>query len=341
MRLRERVEILHTLGKELEDILKNPDLHNFPGYKNIYESNLWFTEEFVKFALTEWSYNLNLTQLNEWLSNYNISDNKNHKTLGIVMAGNIPLVGFHDLICGFLCGLKLKIKVSSKDKCLTEWIIERINSKIQDDESKIIMLKDFLSDFDAVIATGSNNTNRYFEYYFSDYPKILRKNRNSVAILSGTETEKYLENLADDIFVYFGLGCRNVSKIYVPESYDFNLLAKAFLKYSYLKDHAKYGNNLEYQYAIISMNKILHVNYENLFLVENKSFAAPIGIVNFEYYRDIKNVENELTEKAEELQCVVTNNKDFKGALQFGQTQHPLLNNYADNIDTIEFILKV
>jgi len=340
MQIRERLEILNTLGKELDDILANPDLFNFPGYKKIYESNQWFTEEFVKFALNEWSRNLNLSQLNDWLSDYNIPDNKSDKTLGIVMAGNIPLVGFHDLICGFICGLTLKIKTSSKDKCLTEWIIERINSKIHDD-SKIIIQNELLSDFDTVIATGSNNTNRYFEYYFSAYPKILRKNRNSVAVLSGTETEKELENLADDIFVYFGLGCRNVSKIYVPDSYNFNLLAKAIHKYSYLKDHVKYGNNLEYQYAMISMNKVLHVNYENLFLVENSSMAAPIGIVNFEYYTDIKKVENLLLEKAEDLQCVVTNYKNFKGSLKFGQTQHPLLKNYADNIDTIEFILKV
>ena len=137
------------------------------------------------------------------------------------------------------------------------------------------------------------------------------------------------------------MGCRNVSKIYVPESYDFNLLAKAILKYSYLKDHVKYCNNLEYHYALISMNKVLHVNFENLFLVENKSLSAPIGIVNFEYYANKKDLENELSEKADELQCVVTNCKNFSGSLKFGQTQHPLLRDYADNVDTIEFILKV
>lgn len=340
MKIQERIEILVSIGKEFKDVLDNPDMHNFPGYDKICESNSWFTEEFVKFAISEWSENLNIDRILSWLSNYNISDNLSNKRLGIVMAGNIPLVGFHDLICGFLCGLKLKIKTSSKDKCLIEWIINRINIKL-DDFHRIEIIENFLTDFDAVIATGSNNTNRYFDYYFSKYPKILRKNRNSVAILSGNETKEELENLADDIFIYFGLGCRNISKIYVPESYDFNLLAGAIHKYSYLKDHVKYGNNLEYQYANISMNKILHVNYENLYLIENKSFAAPISIVNFEYYRDIADVKNVLSQKPDELQCIVSNIKDINEALKFGTTQRPYLKDYADNTDTIEFILKI
>ncbi|HOZ31174.1 MAG TPA: hypothetical protein PLL66_09670 [Bacteroidales bacterium] len=341
MILQERIEILDLLGLEIKNVLNNPVSHDFPGYKKIYESNPWFTEEFVKFSLTEWSKNLNLDTISSWLSKYQIPDKDVDKTLGIIMAGNIPLVGLHDLICGFICGIKLKIKISSKDKYLTEWIIERINIKISNSIDRIVIVKDFLSDFDSIIATGSNNTNRYFDYYFSDYPRLLRKNRNSVAILDAKETVEDLENLSDDIFVYFGLGCRNVSKIYVPQSYDFNILANAVKKYEYLKNHVKFGNNLEYQYAILSMNSVLHVNYENLLMVENKNFFAPIGIVNFEYYNEIKQVNDYLKMKSNELQCIVSNIQEIEGAITFGNTQHPLLSDYSDKIDTIEFILKI
>jgi len=341
MSLTERLEILYNLGKEFEQVSVNPDLFYFPGYDKIFVSNPWFTEEFVKFALIEWASGLNKENLQNWLSAYSIPDRNSDKTLAIVMAGNIPLVGFHDLICGFICGYKLKIKVSSKDKCLTTWVINRLNSKIKESDRKILVIDDFLNDFDAVIATGSNNTNRYFDHYFSSYPGIMRKNRNSVAILTGKETDEDLENLAADIFLYFGLGCRNVSKLYVPKNYDFNKLAVSFHKYLRLKDHVKYGNNLEYQYAILSMNSILHVNYENIILVESKSISAPVGIVNFEYYSDINSIKEFLLLKSEELQCVVTNDDRIAHSVSFGKTQHPALKDYSDNIDTIEFVLNV
>ncbi len=341
MTLKERIETLSVVGSEMSEVCQTPELYNFPGFERIYNSNPWFSEEFVRFALTECSKNLKTDILNKWSDKYNIPDGLSDRTLGLIMAGNIPMVGLHDLICGFICGVNLNIKLSSKDSLLLKWIIDRILIKSPGYASKIKISESRVDNFDAIIATGSNNTNRYFEYYFSSYPNILRKNRNSVAILSGKETKEELEALADDIFVYFGLGCRNVSKIYVPENYDFNPLCNAFQKYIHLKDHFKFANNLDYQYAVLAMNKILHVNPGNLFLVEKSDIAAPVGVVNYEYYNDLDVVEQILTENSEKIQCIITKCTGFSDKLAFGKSQKPGLNEYADNADTISFILNL
>lgn len=341
MNLQQRTSILISLGNEMSDICQNQELYNFPGFEKIYHSNPWFTEEFVRFSMVEWSKNLSADNIIKWISKYSIPDKYNNLCLGIVMAGNIPMVGFHDFISGFICGVNLKIKFSSKDNILMKWLVERVTQKCLDGDQIIEISENRVQDFDAIIATGSNNTNRYFEYYFSSYPNILRRNRNSVAILTGDESSEELQALADDVFVYFGFGCRNVSKLYIPRDYDFNKLAQAFQKYIHLKNYSKYANNLDYQYAVLAMNNILHVNPGNIYLVEKNDIAAPVGVINYEYYTDIEVVKAFLIENSEKIQCVLSNHIEFSDKLAFGESQKPSLCDYADNIDTISFILNL
>ena len=342
MILSERIKILSELGNNFAQVCKNSSFGNFPRFDQIQIHNPWFTEENVRFALKEWSKLLELEVLDKWLSEYKIpnENNKNIK-LGIISAGNIPLVGLHDIICGFVCGTQVRVKLSSKDNILMKWVIDIINNLIIDKSDKIITTEDRLKDFDAIIATGSNNTNRYFEYYFGGYPKILRHNRNSVAVITGNETKQELELLADDVFRYFGLGCRNVSALYLPKNYNFDLIGQAFQKYQSVSDNHKYANNLSYQYTIISMNRMLHYNFGNCLLIENSNFHSPISVLNYSYYNEIKDVEDLFENNQEDIQCIVSINDNIKNGIQPGQTQKPKLNEYADNIDTIDFLLNL
>jgi hypothetical protein len=222
------------------------------------------------------------------------------------MAGNIPMVGMHDLVCGFACGLNMIIKLSSKDNILMHWVIDRLNFHSKEFSYSTEVTDALLKNLDAIIATGGNNSNRYFEYYFASIPNILRKNRSSVAVLKGDETEIDLELLADDMLMYFGLGCRNVSKIYVPKDYDFEKLVNASTKYNNLSLCFKYANNLDYQLAVLSMNRTPFINTGSIFIVENKSLNAPVAVLNYEFYQNSEKVFNELEKKHEELQCIVT-----------------------------------
>lgn len=343
MNLSQRIKLLSRIGNIFSTICKMKDYSGFPGFEKIYHSNPWFTEEFVKFSLSEWSKLLCYENLNKWTNKYKISDNTDNKTmLGLILAGNIPLVGFHDLICGFVTGININIKLSSKDNILMKWAIENFYNECPDLKNHIIYTEEkLINNYNAIIATGSNNTNRYFEYYFSNHPNILRKNRSSVAILNGKESINELEALADDVFLYFGLGCRNVSKIYLPYNYDFNNLGSAFQKYYQLKNHNKYGNNFDYQYAMIGMNQIEHVNLGHLLLLERDELYSPISIVNFEYYSDLNDIKSNLNLNSEKIQCIVSSEKITESTLNFGETQKPQIFDYADNIDTIKFILNL
>lgn len=338
MELKKRLEILSSLGKELKEVCTNDTLLAFPGFETVYNSNPWFTKDFVEHSLKEWSYLLEIENLQSWISKYNISDKLLDKTLGIIMAGNIPLVGMHDFICAFVSGLKIKVKLSSKDNVLMKWIIERICEKSICNSDRISIYENQLKDFDAIIATGSNNSNRYFDYYFSQIPNILRKNRNSVAVLSGDETKEELEKLVDDIFMYFGLGCRSVSKLYVPKNYDFEKLVMATHKYEHLRNCFKYANNLDYQYALLSINRIPLINIGYLYLLENENLHAPVSILNYEFYNNEVAIFEELTKKRESLQCIVTKFNNIANTISFGESQKPKLDEYADNIDTMSFL---
>jgi hypothetical protein len=342
MNLENRKNVLVEVGKTFYDVCQNINNHSFPGFENIYHHNLWFSERNVKFALREWSNQLNQKSIDKWLSEYKIPDNSNNDIkLGLITAGNIPLVGLHDFICGYITGVKLRLKLSSKDKVLMNWVIDIIKSLDPDFENKIIIFDERLKDFNAIIATGSNNTNRYFEYYFKNYPKILRRNRNSIAILDGNESKDDLEMLADDIFIYFGLGCRNISNIFVPKDYKFDLMAEAFSKYNHVLDNNKYANNFNYQYTLIAMNRTLHINLNNCLLVENQLLHSPVAVINYQYYSDINSLNSLIKSVNSEIQCIVSKNNNLIGAIALGESQKPTLSDYADNIDTMKFLLNL
>ena len=253
------------------------------------------------------------------------------------MAGNIPMVGFHDFICCFLSGHHAVIKLSKDDL-----ILFRAIAKIMEDfdpaSKEFFSIVDKLENFDAVIATGSNNTARYFEYYFGKYPHIIRKNRNSVAVLSGNESEDDLSNLGEDIFRYFGLGCRNVSKLYVPVGYKFNHLFEAVQKFEKVQFQSKYVNNYDFNKSIYLVNKGDHFDNGFLLLKEDNAIVSPISVVFFEYYNDIESVRSILANRTEEIQCVVGDNSLASDFVQFGEAQNPKLWDYADGIDTLKFL---
>jgi hypothetical protein len=250
------------------------------------------------------------------------------------MAGNIPLVGFHDFLCVFIAGHKALIKPSSKDETLIRHITETLmdwNEEIKD----LVQFETMLKNCDAYIATGSNNSAGYFEYYFKKYPHIIRRNRTSVAILTGEETKEELEMLADDVFLYFGLGCRNVTKIYVPEKYDFIPLLDALKKYDRFADHHKYKNNYDYYLAIHLLNKKFYMSTASILLIEDPSVFSPISQLNYEYYTDVDELTASLKDNSS-IQCIV--GKNF---VPFGQSQRPTISDYADGVDTLQFLARL
>ena len=303
--------------------------------------NPWFTPQFIDMATGNIAKHfLDKQKLENWTSSYKI-ETVAPKKIGIVMAGNIPLVGFHDFLCVFISGHKAIIKASSKDevliKHLTQKLIEwSVRTPSENKElNEMIVFQEMLKDCDAYIATGSNNSARYFEYYFKKYQHIIRRNRTSVAILDGSETAKELEELADDVHLYFGMGCRNVTKIFVPKDYDFIPLLTAFKKYDHFKDHHKYRNNYDYNLALHILNGKFYMANESLILLENPSIFSPISQLNYELYTDKNKVEESLR-SMEDLQCTVGH-----GHIPFGQAQIPSLTDYADGIDTINFLTKL
>ncbi|SFS35153.1 acyl-CoA reductase [Lutibacter maritimus] len=304
------------------------------------EFNGWFTKENVLKAFESWSEALSVENLIEWTSKYSFSKNTSPKTIAIIMAGNIPLVGFHDFLSVLITGNKALIKQSSNDKHFLPLIAKFLEHTNPYFKNKITFTDTVLTDFDAVIATGSNNTARYFEHYFGKYPSIIRQNRNSVAILTGKETEEELALLGEDIFQYFGLGCRSVSKLFVPKNYNFDMLFKAIYKFNNIINYKKYENNYDYNKAVYIMSLFNILENGFVMLKEDKSYASPIATVFYEFYDDFDNLLNKLNTEKSDIQCVVSNENvvDF---VKFGQTQHPKLWNYADNVDTISFLLKL
>jgi len=303
--------------------------------------NGWFTPEQVFFAIQSWATALTEKNLTTWLTNYAIPEvNTAPKTIGLILAGNIPLVGFHDFLSVLLTGNKALVKLSSNDQNLLPFLasyLVRINPELA---SKIEFVKGKLEGFDAVIATGSNNTARYFDYYFSNVPNIIRKNRNSVAILTGNETLEDLVALGDDIFTYFGLGCRNVSKLFVPENYDFKLFFEAMYAHKDVIYYEKYANNYDYNKAVFLMSLFKLLDNEFMTLKEDQGYGSPISSVFYERYTNLDAILERLAADQDKIQCVVS--KQIQpNHIYFGQTQHPKLWDYADNVDTIEFLLKI
>ncbi|MBL7779524.1 MAG: acyl-CoA reductase [Chitinophagales bacterium] len=348
-----RVAYLAELGKQMAN---DEALNQLAEAAEQY--NPWFTKQFVQYALEGICSNmLDENKLNSFAKQYSITDEQVQKTLGLIFAGNIPLVGFHDFLCGYLAGWKMQIKLSSKDDFLFKRVLELLQ-QIDTEANQRITLTEKLQNFDAVVATGSDSTYSYFEYYFRNYPRILRKNRNSVAILTGQETPEQLKQLADDVFLYFGLGCRNVSKLYVPVGYDITQLFPHFETYKWLHSHTKFMNNYDYQRTILLLNKTPHFANEFVMLVENENIASPIGTLYYEHWHDERVLQTKLGALADKIQCVVaaqgylaTHNSLLTTAsssslaplpspfVSFGHAQQPSLIDYADGIDTMQFLL--
>jgi hypothetical protein len=337
MILQKRIQLLDTLGKKLNQL----------DFSDIIEKaknkNPWFTSESIKLSL-EAVINkfLNAKTLNDWLDHYAVSTEVQSKKIGLVLAGNIPMVGFHDILCTFVCGHVSLIKYSEKDDVLIPAILD-LMFKIEPESEKYFQKVNSLKDYQAVIATGSNNTSKYFYYYFKNVPHIIRKNRNGIAILDGTETTDDLKRLCKDIFYYFGLGCRNVSKIYVPENYDFHPLMSSFDEWENITHHHKYKNNLDYNQALYLLNLSPFLVHDTILLMESENIASRVGCLHYEYYRDIPSLKDKLAAKTDQIQCIVSKAKEgtFLQVIGFGETQNPALSDYADGVDTIDFLLKV
>jgi hypothetical protein len=330
MNLQYRIDLLSRLGEYI--------LSESAGWKQAKEKagyeNGWFIAEFVDMASNNIANSfLKKEVLEEWARKSEVqSQQAERKKIGIIMAGNIPLVGFHDLLSVFISGHHAIIKASSRDNVLIKHLVAKLAS-YDEKVNQFIQFSEMLKGCDAYITTGSNNSSRYFEYYFGKYPHIIRRNRTSVAVLTGKESKEELERLADDVYLYFGLGCRNVTKIYVPSGYDFVLLLEAFRKYNYLADHHKYKNNYDYNLAIHILNNKYYMTNGSLLLIEDPSVFSPISQLNYEFYSSDEQLKEMLKKNATEIQCIAG-----QGGLPFGTTQRPAVTDYADGINTIEFL---
>jgi hypothetical protein len=307
-------------------------------FHQAYVHNNWFTPEQITNACNAWAYQLEQNRVEDFVASYQWNENPD-ETIAVIAAGNIPLVGLHDVICTILCGRKLLLKLSDDDTLLMKAAIAELIVALPELSELISISNDRLpKSFHKVIATGSNNTNRYFEYYFRDYPKLLRAGRNSVAVLTGEETDEQMKQLADDIFMYFGLGCRSVSKVYIPQSYDFAKLYENTHAYLHFIDHHKYANNYTYHKAILLMNQTPFLENGLLMLRESSSMASPLSMLFYEYYTNIDTLKTNLKAQQEHIQCIVSNNL-HSSWVPIGKAQQPLLSDFADGIDTVQFIL--
>ena len=303
--------------------------------------NGWYTPENVYFSVQSWAKALTAENLEKWLSVYDFNNfEKNNKTVGLILAGNIPLVGFHDFLSVLITGHKVLVKTSSNDQHLLPFLASYLISVNAEFKNKITFVDGKLENFDAIIATGSNNTARYFEYYFKEKPSIIRKNRNSVAVLNGSESKEQMVALGEDIFRYFGLGCRNVSKIFVPENYNFDLFFNGMFPYQDVIKYEKYANNYDYNKAVFLMSNFNLLDNEFLIIKEDKSYASPISSVFYEFYDDLTILQERLKLESEQIQCIVSNHLIEK-SIDFGHTQQPDLWDYADNVDTIKFLMEI
>lgn len=341
------IKSLAKLGTLIQSYLLNEniisDKHKkiFDGaIANSYKGNAYFTKDSVGCMLEsicEW---LTEENLNQWIKPYMQMNRKNNspKKIGVVMAGNIPLVGFHDFLCVMLSGNIFYGKLSHQDAYLLPAIAEILFEIDSQYKERIFITKDIISGYEAIIATGSNNSARYFEYYFKDVPSIIRKNRNSVAVLTGNETQEQLEALMDDLFLYYGLGCRNISKLFVPNDYDFSKLLSCGQRFLGYLDHHKYRNNYDYYKTISLMNGISIFDGGFYSLKEDNSLHTPVSVIHYEYYNSLENVKKSLTEIAENIQCIIAEEGLIQNAILFGKSQKPSVNEYADNIDTMQFL---
>nr|WP_295867098.1 acyl-CoA reductase [uncultured Chitinophaga sp.] len=332
MNIAEKEAALVRLGQYLAG--NSPELTAVK--ERAYLANGWFTPAFIDQSLDSiCRYFLDPAALRTWLQQYPATaQERTPRKVGIVVAGNIPLVGFHDWLCGFISGHHIKLKLSSKDEVLMRHVLDKMTEWHPELAEQTEVLE-ILKNCDAYIATGSNNSARYFNYYFSKYPHIIRHNRTSAAILTGNESAAELEALADDVMRYFGLGCRNVTKVMVPEGYDFEPLLRALGKYDYLADHHKYKNNYDYNLALFLLNNSPYLTNGSILLHEAASLFSPLSVLHYGYYKDIQQLREDMAAQPD-LQCLV--GQEFT---PFGKAQQPSLSDYADGVDTLAFLLEL
>lgn len=340
MNIEERATSLAYLGDTISSKLNRGEYDM--AIARAHHENQWFTPESIKKALSETAVHfLNEAAIKEWLKLYNSAGfSPSQKLVGIVMAGNIPLVGWHDIQCVLISGHRAMIKLSSKDQVLPRLLLDEL-AGIEPRWKEQLNIADKLQNYDAVIATGSNNTMRYFEYYFGNVPAILRKNRNSIAILTGEETRQELSALGEDIFTYFGLGCRNVSKVYVPEGYDFIPFFESIEHFKEVMDHHKYQNNYLYNKSILLLNKEKHLDNNFLLIKEAAPIASPVSLLYYESYKNLDEVNIKVEALLPEIQCIAGRPQTYPSAIPFGTMQQPELWDYADGIDTLQFLLNL
>jgi hypothetical protein len=328
---------LIALGKRIANVSES-ELIDWSA--RISTNNPWFTIESIKYSLDAWATMLSETEVNFWLSHYQLDKAIEPKKIGVVMAGNIPFAGLHDFLVVLLCGHHLKAKRSSQDLFFPQWILSMLQEIAPEVASRVEWV-DKIEHIDAVIATGSGNTSRYFEFYFAKWPRIIRKNRTSVAVLKGNETDEQLRELAKDVFVYYGLGCRNVSKVFIPEGHSLNDILRVFEEYQWVKNLNKYGNNYDYNRSVYYMNLIPFYENDVLLMKEDQALSSPIAVLFFEYYQNVAQVQMLIEAHREEIQCVVAAPDLIDGSLNFGEAQHPQLMDYADGVDTMAFLLNL
>jgi hypothetical protein len=340
MTLKERIESFSDLGRILRDSLAGVNKNYSSDLERLINNqqykNPWFTPENVRMSIKAIADELTYENLEFWTSKYPDLDSGNKIiNTGVVMAGNIPLVGFHDYLSVLISGNNLIAKTSSKDPELIVFITKILCNINPGFKNRIKFTEELLKGFDTVIATGGDNTSRYFEYYFRNYPHIIRKNRNSVAVIEGSETEEELTRLGSDVFSYFGLGCRSVSKIFLPAGYDIPKMTHNWSRYSGLINHSKYCNNYDYSKAIFIVNKDKYIDTGYLLLKESKEISSPVGVLYIELYNSLNDVFQEVEDFREKIQCVISRRN-----IPFGMAQSPRLWDYADGSDTVDFLLK-
>jgi len=329
MNLQKRIDILSRLQQYL--LVNNDEWQSIKRMAS--HHNGWFTEDFIDLAVNNICTELlQKEKLEKWVQHYHLDDNVGDKNTGIVMAGNIPLVGFHDFLTVFISGHKQTIKLSSKDNILLKHLVQKMITW-EPSLAACITFAEILKGCDAFIATGSNHAARYFEQYFSKYPCIIRRNRTAVAILTGNETTTQLELLSNDVHQYFGLGCRNITQLFVPTGYDFVPLLRAFDKYAYFTDHHKFKNNYDYQLSIALLNNVFYMTNGSILLMESDAIFAAISRLNYSFYEDEKKLREQLADN-NDIQCICGTN-----GIAFGQAQCPTLTDYADGVDTMQFLL--
>ncbi len=336
MELKDRIELLVALG----EYLAQPNEVLDAVIHQTYIHNPWFTKANTQRSLTGIREAfLQREALQNWADHYAIGNQGQKCQIGLVLAGNIPLVGFHDVLSVFITGHEALIKLSDKDRYLLPHCLEWMK-KQNPAVGAYFQVVDKLENYDAVIATGSNNSARYFEAYFGHKPHIIRRNRNGVAVLTGQESEADLSGLADDVLAYFGLGCRNVSKIYVPKEYQFEPLLEALHEHRELAMHNKYKNNFDYNYTLLILNKIEHLANGCILLIEDPSLTSRIASLHYEFYAETDALRAELTQRSDEIQCIVSAGAlDGISTLAPGTAQLPSLQDYADGVDTVQFLL--